>query len=632
MSRKYKIFTILFLMAPFLLLAGCTSAARQGLPVEPANNPTAVSLMVTGAQDEQATPTTEPIFTATPVPADTAVPAQAEKTAAMAALTQPQLPTANMDPLEVTQSFYDWYLDSIGDRSSGEFRNLLVGGAYQDNPLLSDAFVARVDELLTSFDKGGYDPFLQAQDIPQAMMAQSTVISGDTARVTVLRSWGPAATDAIFTHLQRINDVWVIDDVTPTDLYEPTTETPEGTVQLFYDWYIEGVRRRFEDDTIDFDFHDSDLLSESFKQHIDDARAQAEAENPALGLHYDPFLCAQDVPYHVTPDQALVDGQRSALTARTSFQDHIITIDLQLEEAGWLISNVTCNASPESTAKAFYTWYLGTIGDRSNENFRNPLAEKAYRGQPLLSDAFVERVDAMFDEQGYIGHDPFLLAQDVPINFSVDPGMEEGTAVVHFTFGPEFVSHVLVVMTQESGRWLIEDVTQMEPPRAAKTAEDDAHMADFAAYGFSFAYPAGWVLQEINQEGAGQPEDWPVVAAWLLMPPEVAEYLASESGPPDPNAPIIIPPFNIEVVSGDEEALARVYGELEEGTAGSSVETDYFLQRDPGYVHAIFAHPLREDMWIVLTDWVTAFPGREAQGEAASPAWDLLLQSIQFAK
>ena len=75
---------------------------------------------------------------------------------------------------------------------------------------------------------------------------------------------------------------------------------------------------------------------------IREAQAQAEAENPALGLHYDPFLCAQDVPYHVTPDQALVDGQTAVLTARTSFQDHIITVDLQLTDEGWLINNVTC--------------------------------------------------------------------------------------------------------------------------------------------------------------------------------------------------------------------------------------------------------------------------------------------------
>jgi len=140
-------------------------------------------------------------------------------------------------------------------------------------------------------------------------------------------------------------------------------------------------------------------------------------------------------------------------------QDHIITVDLQSTEEGWLISNVSCSASPESTAKAFYTWYLGYIGDRGSENFRNPLAEKAYREHPLLSQAFVEKVDTLFDEQGHIGSDPFLLAQDVPQNFSVDPGLEDGTAIVHFPFGSEFVSHVLVTMTQEGGRWLIEDIT-----------------------------------------------------------------------------------------------------------------------------------------------------------------------------
>ena len=65
--------------------------------------------------------------------------------------------------------------------------------------------------------------------------------------------------------------------------------------------------------------------------------------------------------------------------------NQIITIDLQNTAVGWQVSDVTCTNTPETTARAFYTWYLGYIGDRGTGEFRNPLADKAYRGHPLLS-------------------------------------------------------------------------------------------------------------------------------------------------------------------------------------------------------------------------------------------------------
>ncbi|MBK8901533.1 MAG: DUF3828 domain-containing protein [Anaerolineaceae bacterium] len=375
---------------------------------------------------------------------------------------QPAAPTADMNPVAVTQAFYDWYLAYIGDRGSENFRNPLVDKAYHGNPLLTADFIARVDETLASFAGGGYDPFLLAQDIPNDLFSTWAMISGDVARVTVLRNWGPPNMDAIFTHLKRDGDVWRIDNITPVELYEPTTNTPEGTVQMFYAWYTNALRRWFQDDSVVVDYHESDLLTASFKQHLDDMKAEAEAANPGLGLHYDPLLCAQDVPYHVTPDQALIDGDTAVLTARTSFANQIITIDLQNTAVGWQVSHVTCTNTPEATARAFYAWYLGYIGDRGTGEFRNPLADKAYRGHPLLSQAFVQEVDTMFDATGGIGHDPFLLAQDVPANFAVFPGVEAETAVVQFQFSPDYSHFVLVKMVEENGRWLITGITEAE--------------------------------------------------------------------------------------------------------------------------------------------------------------------------
>ena len=89
-------------------------------------------------------------------------------------------------------------------------------------------------------------------------------------------------------------------------------------------------------------------------------------------------------------------------------------------------------------------------------------------------------------------------------------------------------------------------------------------------------------------------------------------------------------PFNIEVVIGGQEAVARVYGALAGETAVFNDHEALLPKRDPGYIHVIFAHPLRPDTWIVFTDWVTSFPDREDQAVIAEPMWEPLLNSLQF--
>lgn len=146
--------------------------------------------------------------------------------------------------------------------------------------------------------------------------------------------------------------------------------------------------------------------------------------------------------------------------------------------------------------------------------------------------------------------------------------------------------------------------------------------------GLSFAYPADWTLEAIDPASAGMPDDWPVVAGWLLMPPDVAAALA-ERGEPDPNAPVIVPPFNIEVVSGDRAALERVYPVTESERVAYGGHEAIVARMEPGYSHFIFAHSSRP-LWVVVTDWVSDFPDREAQAKTAAPVLEPLLLSLRF--
>ena len=67
-------------------------------------------------------------------------------------------------PEEGVRGFYDWCLTSI-DLQLG--RNLLADRVYWSSESLSKDFVSDVDPLLDPFGRGGYAPFLLAQDSPQ---------------------------------------------------------------------------------------------------------------------------------------------------------------------------------------------------------------------------------------------------------------------------------------------------------------------------------------------------------------------------------------------------------------------------------------------------------------------------------
>lgn len=117
-----------------------------------------------------------------------------------------------LGPRETVQAYYDWYLDYIGDRATGEFRNPLVTRAYRDSPYLAPEFSAKVDALIDSFQgTGGYDPFLMAQDVPSEINAGEALINGDAAIVPVTTSFAGHSLEV--TLYRGSNGVWLITDI-----------------------------------------------------------------------------------------------------------------------------------------------------------------------------------------------------------------------------------------------------------------------------------------------------------------------------------------------------------------------------------------------------------------------------------
>jgi hypothetical protein len=110
--------------------------------------------------------------------------------------------------------------------------------------------------------------------------------------------------------------------------------------------------------------------------------------------------------------------------------------------------------SPVAAVEGFYGWYLGYMGDPMSNEWRNPLADGAYRESEFLAPELVATVDSM---QPFM-FDPFLCAQDVPTEITVGEAEVNG-GVARVAVTSSFVGHGFTVeLTEGAGGWQIVDV------------------------------------------------------------------------------------------------------------------------------------------------------------------------------
>lgn len=124
--------------------------------------------------------------------------------AACRQLNQKPLPMA---PSEVSEKFYRWYTGYLG--------NPLVDAAYRDSPYLAQEYVERVDAMLAATDRGGADPFLLAQDVPERFEVRDAEVESDSATVWIDFYW--SGSDIPLTRivvLTLVEDEWRIVNVT----------------------------------------------------------------------------------------------------------------------------------------------------------------------------------------------------------------------------------------------------------------------------------------------------------------------------------------------------------------------------------------------------------------------------------
>jgi len=183
-------------------------------------------------------------------------------------------------PEQVVEAFYRWYLNQD---------SVLADRTYRDSEYLSAAFVPKVDGILDSFEGGGYDPFLCAQDIPGTVTADKAVIAGDEATVVVHQIWNPGTEYETIRDLtlvlRQVDGQWRIDNILCGGA--SAAESPDQVVESYYRWYLDYARST-GNPLVDGAYHGSEYLTAGLVQEVDGILASFE------GGGYDPFLCAQE--------------------------------------------------------------------------------------------------------------------------------------------------------------------------------------------------------------------------------------------------------------------------------------------------------------------------------------------------
>lgn len=354
-------------------------------------------------------------------------------------------------PDAVVEAFYTDYLDY-----AREVGNPMRDRIYQSSSYLSPALIAQVDEYMKTVPI--VDPFLVAQDIPDDVQIESSLIVGARALVLAQTHWQDGAdaftTSPLAVRLEQFEDRWLI-----TAVYGDDAALVNWAVASFYAGYIDYARSS-GNPMVDGIYRQSDFLSSDFIAEMD----ALLATNPG----YDPFLMAQDVPPggFAVRDVLVVNDAASVVLDtlwgnEPDWREVPLTVDLKRIDGEWLITAI----HPEDTRMAarvvegFYDGYIDYACTRGN-----PMIDHFYRGNPFLSANLIAEIDAYVMSAPL--YDPCLMAQDIPLGFEVgDASLTGDGATVQVAlrwaggpFGREQCRTLTVDLEQFDGSWQITDI------------------------------------------------------------------------------------------------------------------------------------------------------------------------------
>jgi hypothetical protein len=167
------------------------------------------------------------------------------------------------------------------------------------------------------------------------------------------------------------------------------------------------------------------------------------------------------------------------------------------------------------------------------------------------------------------------------------------------------------------------------------TVPDGWQIFQEETYGFRFAYPADWTFKEMALGGPGQPGDWPITR-FVMFFPQSMEAALSPSGPPDPNAPIVVAPIHMEICVGPDEQLRRVYPEPGSTEPFEAQGISGIFERegfdDFNVYRYIFTHPDDANVRVVFSDVISGFSTRATETPEFSQLIPLIVTTFEFAE
>lgn len=115
--------------------------------------------------------------------------------------------------------------------------------------------------------------------------------------------------------------------------------------------------------------------------------------------------------------------------------------------------------SPEQVVASYYEWYLAGEENILDGGMFQRFERREYLGHPLLTTAFISKVEGIRDHLPESGiSDPFLCSVAQPGEFAVTLDNEDSiNAGVDLSFIDTGMT-LRIALQQQDGRWLISDV------------------------------------------------------------------------------------------------------------------------------------------------------------------------------
>jgi hypothetical protein len=233
-----------------------------------------------------------------------------------------------------------------------------------------------------------------------------------------------------------------------------TSMDPKDQVQGFYTWYLGQFvtdSQAFRSPLADRLYRDSGYLTPSLIHKID------ELLDGFSAIGYDPFLCTQDIPTQIHVDGFFINEGIANVVVHTDLLGHYFSLDLKSKGSGWFIDDVICAWTPAGTTRAFFIWYLANATDPSTGKLRNFLLDERYYLNHFVTPSFLNQAKKIS------GVNPVLFNQDFPQGFQISPGPNKDTVIVQLIFEPVILERELLVsLVQETGRWVIDDISLVQ--------------------------------------------------------------------------------------------------------------------------------------------------------------------------